>query len=703
MHVLSTAPAVSSLRPAPIRRRLAVALLAALPAFAAAAPEPEPDPDATTTLDDVVVTATKQQRTAFETAASVDIVDGEAAASRHLDTLAEVAQQLPNVYFTAFTHGNPSLTIRGLGFSDDESDSLSTSVLVDGIPTYGLVLGRLFDIDQIEVLRGPQSTLYGQNSMGGLVAVRTRDPGSVFGGSATLDIGSDARRSAVAALDLPASERTAIRVAVGTEHADGYIDNTTLGRDDTGGWHSGFGRVKLVHRDDAGGEWRVGLHHLRTRGGNDFFAPEALARRHESAANERGRNDVEYTLLSGEYTRVLDSGVRLTSTLGATTSTWNYWMPRSVLRAVSGFDTKNRQYSAELRLAHDVGHWDWLAGAYVSKQRREAPYLYDMSPYFLSGTGADVDGTTAALFGEAGWKFADAWRIAGALRIEHDRRRMDWDLRMAGLVDSDGDGMPDLPFTSNAALRDLKTNDTVALPRLALEYAPDATHFGWLTLARGYKASGFNVYATDVASARTPYDPEYGNHVELGWRVRGADDAWDIAATAFYTRLRDQQVVVIDAGGQSMTSNAGRSHSQGVELAATLRPSRTLALRAQAGFVEAQYDEYRKGNVDYAGKQFPNTPRHSVGASIDWRPHESWNATLSATRLGRSTLYPNSATVNPAYTLVDAQATYRHGGWTFGVYGNNLTDATYFTRALSNAIVVAGMPRTFGVRVGTEF
>ena len=685
---------------APLPPRLTLCLLLAAPAFALAQSSPGDD-DAT--LPSVLVSASKAGRSVMQTPASVNVLGGDAIEQAHLETLGEVAQQLPNVYLTNFTRSTPSLTIRGLGFSDDESDSTSTSVMLDGVPIYSMVLGQLFDLEQLEVLRGPQSTLYGQSSMGGVVALRSRDPGRILGGNAQLDIGSGQRRRASLAMDVPLGEKSAVRIAAGGESADGFIDNPRLGRSDTGGWDSAFARIKLLHRDDAGGTWRLGLHHANMRGGNDYFAAAPDAREHRSQAGDAGTNNVKYTLLSGEYARALAGNTRLAVTAGASQSEWNYWLPRSTFQARTGYDMKNVQWSLEARLSGGEGRLDWLAGVFGAHITRDSPYDFDSMPYYLSATTADVKGSSAAAFGELGWKLAPAWRLAGALRLQHDRRKLDWSSRQAGLFDSDGDGMPDTPFDATTVVNDAKARDTVALPRLTLEFTPDGAQFGWLTVARGYKASGFNLYATAPDAAGTAYRPEYGNHVELGYRLRGERRAWELAATVYHTRLRDQQVTVTDTNGQSRIDNAGRSHSQGLELTGLLRPAPTLTLNAFAAIAHAEYDEYRKGAVDYAGQQFANTPRHSVGAGLQWQPAPQWELGATVTRQGKSNLYPASTTVNPAYTMSNAHLDYHAGKWTLGVYGNNLADARYFTRALANNIVVASAPRTWGVRARRAF
>ncbi len=374
--------------------------------------------------------------------------------------------------------------------------------------------------------------------------------------------------------------------------------------------------------------------------------------------------------------------------------------------APSGFDSKTSQYSAEVRLSHEpaADHGlDWLAGAYASYLTKDAPYVFATPGVFSSVTDADVNGHTGAAFGEFGWRFGSQWRLAGALRVEYDDRRMNWVSDQSGIYDSDGDGIPDASYATTDRVSHLKIRDTVPLPRLTLEFRPDVGQFAWITLERGYKASGFNLYATDPASASTPYEPEYGNYAELGYRLQSVNDRWDVGAIGFYTQLRDQQVVTVGDGGQSLVTNAGRSHNIGIELTATARLIRNLEMTGFAGYVEAVYDDYSTGGVNYDGQSFPNAPRQSYGVTLNWQPAPGWDVGAAIRHFSASDLYPTSTVQNAAYTLVDAQVSYRFQHWTLGLYGKNVTDATYYTRALDNTTVVAAPPRTVGVRLGMDF
>lgn len=677
-------------RPLAASLSLAFATGAFLPSANAQIASDSPAP----TLPPVVVTATKQNRPAFETPASVNVVEGHALESAGKQYLDDVAQQLPNVYFSDFSGGPGTIVIRGMGHGDEESDVASVGVQIDGVslPLTSLA-GNLFDLDRVEVLRGPQSLLHGQGYIGGLVALRSRDPGFTFGGTAQIDAGSYGHRRLGVGLDLPLSDRTAVRLTVGRDQGDGYIDNRSLGRNDTAGWGSNFARLKLLHRDEAGGELRLGLHHLNRNGGNDLFLRAGHVNARDSVESEAGTNDIDYTVLSAEYTRPLDANTRLTVAAGSSHTQWSYWLPGSVFGATNGYDMDLKSQHAEARIQRTAtasSPWDWMAGFYVARTDMNRPYLYDYVPYFRSATHSQVDGTTVAAFGETGWYFAPQWRLAAGLRLTHDRRELDWSSNQNGAVQS--------------LRRDV--NNTVWLPQLTLEYRPGERQFAWAKLSRGYKAAGFNVYATSPVAAGNAYAPEYMNYAEIGYRVRGAENLWSAEATAFHAKLRDQQVVVQGLGGVTMTDNAGRSHSQGVELSGTLRPVRTLQLGGQIGYVKAVYDEYTRGTTDYAGQQFPATPRSTVGATMNWRPTVDWEVGVAARHISRVFLQTSRQADDP-YTLVDAHLSWFGKGWTATVYGKNLGDAKYLTRAINDGaggvLSVRGAPRTVGMSLAYDF
>jgi len=692
MHPMPPSPRRPPLARAPLSLALSSLLLGGLSTASWA--QSVAFDDTSIELTPITVTATKQGTTDFDTPASVSVIDGSRIERENLQHLNDATQHLPNVYFSDFVGGPGTIVIRGMGNGDEESDVASIGVQIDGVPLpLTNIAGNLFDLEQIEVLRGPQSLLHGQGNIGGLIAMRSRDPEFVFGGSAQVDAGTHARRRLGVGVDVPLAEQTAIRITAGRDESDGHVKNVSLGRKDTSGWGSNFARIKLLHHDAAGGELRLGLHHLNRNGRNDFFLRDGNIRSRKSVEGDTGTHDITYSLFSGEYTRPLDDDTRLTVAAGTSRAEWSYWTPTTMFGATNGYDMTIKGYHLETRVqrqANADSPFDWMAGVHLARTELDRPYLYDFVPFFRSQTASQVDGTTAATFGELGWHFAPRWRVAGGLRLTHDNRKLDWSSDQNGAISS---------------LR-RKVSNNVWLPQLSLEYRPDAQQFAWARVSRGYKAAGFNVYATQSVAAGNPYDPEYANQVEIGYRIKDASDRWQLGVVAFYTRLRDQQVVVEGQGGAIMTDNAGRSHMQGIELDAAFRPVRSLQLRGHLGYVKAVYDRYVRGTTDYAGQQFTATPRISSGLSLDWQPAEHWELGVSVRHIGKVYLQTNGQR-DDAYTLVDAHLSWDYKNWTIGLYGKNLTDTRYLTRAINDGmggtLSVAGTPRTVGMRVAYEF
>ncbi|KAA8996655.1 TonB-dependent receptor plug domain-containing protein [Affinibrenneria salicis] len=647
---------------------------------------------------DIVVTANEPQETAtFSTPAAISTVKGKTLEREGIQHLSDVAQRLPNVYLSDFLNGPGTIIIRGQGHHDEEADVASVKAQIDGVPLpLTSMVGGLYDLEQIEVQRGPENLLYGENSTGGMLVMRSRDPEFRFGGSVQTEYGSGNRRRLMTSLNVPLStlndvyDSTALRITAGRELANGYIDNTRLGRDDTAGWRSSFARLKLLHYDTEGGEWRFALHHMDRKGGSDLFSSQALARRHETTESDSGINNIKYTLFSGEYLRPLDENTAIKASLGASAIEWNYWTPVSLFGATNGYDMKTKGYNADTRIertASDDSPFDWMAGLHVAITDLDRPYLYDYTPYFRSATTSQVDGLTTAAFGEAGWHFAPDWRLAAGLRMSRDSRKLEWSSDQNGYVQS----------------LNKKVIDNVWLPQITLEYRPDEQQFTWLKLARGYKPSGFNVYATSASTAEAAYKPEYANYAELGYRVKDAQNLWGFGAVAFYSRIRNQQVVLEGLGGAHMTANAGRSHAQGAELETSFRPFSQLELRGSVGYVKTVYDEYTSGGTNYAGMQFMAAPKVTYSLGARWMPTENWESGISVSHIS-SVYLPTSYLKDDGYTLVDANVSWRHKDWTIGVFGKNLTDTKYLTRSISSGdLVVAGPPRTFGLQLAYDF
>lgn len=635
----------------------------------------------------------------FIASSSVSRLSGAVLKERHLDTLGDVAERLPNVSFTTTTQSNPVIMMRGLGGTEDETSSLYVPFVLDGVSMMSLAMGQIFDLDHMDVTRGPELTK-GPNAFGGMVSATSRDPGDKFGGSLDFEYGTGNRRRAVMSNDIPLGPNTALRVTVGGEVADGYISNRFLDRKDTAGWHSWFGRLKLLHKDSAGGEWRVSLHHVLNHGGNDYFATPEMALHHKSDNTSRGTNNNDYWAGSAQYHRMFSRKMIVDVALGGNATKWNFQLPESVFSARTGFNMPTRQAGGTITLSGSSGTLDWRGGVYGQEMMRDTPYLFDISPYYLSNTTAVLNNANVAGFAELGWHFSPSWRLVPSFRVEHNQWSMShWSaLQEASVPQS---------FALLQTLPKQTASRTVPLPGLKLEYHPQTDagvmQFGWLSYTRAYMPPGFSPHSVMAATAQTPFDASYGNNLEIGYRLHDRKDKWSAEVIGYSNLISNLQVSTSNANGESVVATAAKAYTRGMELSGTVKPIRTLALSGFLGLTYAAYDRFVFAGQNFSGQQLNGTPKSSFGFSGTWTPGDGWSVNVNVVRRGRTNLYPSSTLVNDPYVLVDAQIEKKWRWWNIAVYGRNLADARYLTRGLAVGQAVAANPRLLGLRVGVTY
>lgn len=639
------------------------------------------------------------KRATFTAPVSATHITAQDMQAYRMQTLGDIAERVPNLSFTNTTPNNPVLMVRGLGGTEDEGPVLYTPVLIDGVPVPGFAMGQMFDFSNVDVMRGPQLT-EGVNAFGGMVSAQSRDPGNKMAGAMDFEYGTGNRKRATFSGDMPIDASTSIRLAVGGETADGYIHNRALDRRNTGGWHGWFGRIKLLHKDSDGGEWRFSLHRMLNHGGNDYFETPDHARKHVSYNTSAGVNDTEYLLGSAQYHRRFSQRMILDVTFGGVSTDWRYSNPYSVFSANSGFTLPTRQIGGSIMLSGSSGTLDWKGGIYGQQFKRWAPYDFDMSPYYASRTTATLATANVAFMGELGWRFAQSWRLVPSIRIEHvDSSISHWTSSISG----------DDPYSYSIhqSLPRQTLSKTAPLPGLKLEYNPQASNtlsqFGWLSYTRSFLPPNYSPYGSYASTVSVPYASSYGNNIELGYRLGHPTGRWSVEAVGFANFLSNLQVSATNGAGESLIGTAGTAHSRGMEATAHWKPIETLQLNAFVGLTYAAYDHFVFGGTDYSGKQMAGTPRSNFGFSGEWHPAPGWGVNVSIVRRGRTTLYPSSAVRNAPYVLVDAQIEKRWKHWSIALYGHNLTDSSYFTRGLSGGDVVAANPRQLGFRVGVNF
>lgn len=645
---------------------------------------------------DITVTA---KRPISTQALSSTHISAEDMQAYRMQTLSDIAERVPNLSFSSMTPNNPIITVRGMGSSEDHGASPYTPVLIDGVSVPSFAMGQIFDLADIDVMRGPQLT-EGANAFAGLVSTHSRDPGDRLSANGSFEYGTGNRKKGSFAADIPINESTSIRLALGGETADGYIHNRRLDKHNTGGWHSWWGRLKILHTDSDGGEWRISLHHMINHGGNDYFETPDNARKHISYGTDRGKNDTEYVLGSLQYHRSINEHINLDAMFGGIGTKWQYWNPRSVFNAVSGNSAPTQQIGGSAILSGTFGKLDWKGGIYGQRALRSSPYDFDMSPYYTSHTTAELGVSEIAFMGELGWHFAKNWKLIPSIRIEHV------DASLKGWSSAIGSETP-TAFNINQSLPAQNTSKTVPLPGIKLEYSPKnfstLRQFMWLSYTRSFLAPGYNPYSNYADTASIPYAPSYGNDIEFGYRIGDKRNIWSVEVIGFANFLSNLQVAATSSIGETVVAAAKKAHSRGLEATVHWKPIHNFQFNGFVGLTYARYDRFTYAGQDHSGEMMDSTPISSFGFSGVWSPIEDLTVNASIIRRGKSSLHPSSNIENPSYLLMDAQIEKRWKHWSLAIYGHNLTDSGYFTHSTPAGKVVAANPRQIGLRAGFNF
>lgn len=704
-------------------------------------------------LEAVVVTGEKLGRKLSETASSTAIVRARDIEAQGDGKVQEAVSQAANV---VRAQSDRQIAIRGVLQNGIAGDGETISVIVDGVAlpqraaNFGGPLG-VFDVEQIEVLRGAQSTTQGRNALAGAVIVKTRDPKQEWDGKAraeraTLDGGSFALAGGGALIP----GWLAGRVSHEQRYFRNDIVNTTRGEDDAGREVTETSRAKLLLTPPMWSAYRglLTVSHADNEFGDNIH-DSTRAERTETA-NERYSETYRGEVWSLQQGLELGERFRLDAITGyAPGRDYRFAdFDRTERRAGSAiYDYTEANRSQELRVGYQGSEAKGVLGVYVA---RIAQYAYNatVEPIPAGGGAALLSGyqfsdtttETRAVFGEMDWRFPGALTATFGARYQVE----DNDRHQVSMLDfAANGGAAGLPVNvpipdAGADLLSMAAPDSVPpdydiratthfpvlLPKVGLGWQFAEQHRVALTYQEGYRSGGTSV--SFFGGARSDFDPEFTRTLELSLRSAFPALRASLNANVFYTRWRDQQVTIGDATSfYTTTSNAGRSHLTGAELELNARPFRAALggwLRgfepfASLGYLDTAFDEFVNNGVDYRGNAFPYAPNFTgtLGAHYRRGGFFAYTATTyNGEYFGQASNVDTSRV--PAKTLINARLGWQlrredgDEGVRIAVYGRNLTDDLNLqdrfvvgTGANVRTAKRYGEPRLFGVAVEATF
>ncbi len=623
-------------------------------------------------IEEIVVTAEFRDASVHRTPSSVSVVAIAERAEGTVQHLDQTLGWIPNVNFSSGGSRARFLQIRGIGERGQFAEPLNASVglLLDGIDFSGVgTVATLFDASQVEVLRGPQGTLYGANALAGLINVTTPDPTDSFSGYVQLDGGDYGALGTGAVISGPVSSNVGMRLAVNRYHDDGFIKNRHLERDDTGERDEFMARTKWVVDSDRGDRSVFHAGFVDVDNGYDAFS---LNNDRTTLSDEPGRDEQRswYAGFGGDY--ALGTGQRFEARIGYSDSDSDYGYDEDWTFVgfhpfgYSSTDRYTRQrtnLTVDLRLVSvDNPAFDWVAGVFHLRQSVDLVRRYT---FLTAPFASDYSVDRYAAYAEVTRPLTP--RLRTTLGLRYERHESDYD---------DSLGV------------DFSPGDDMVGGRLTAEYDLGDRAMAYAALSRGYKAGGFNTSGT-LPVERRVFEPEKLWNAEIGYKARLFDGRLDVTTSLFWMLRRAVQVntsvvLVRDDGSAEFidfTDNAARGFNRGaeVELAWYVKP--WLSVFANVGLLETEYEDFVNGageNLD--GRRQAQAPAYQFYGGWDLMPNDRW--TLRIGLEGRGDYYLSDAHAEraPSYELLNASLNYRGRGWDARLWARNVTDEKYVVR-----------------------
>jgi iron complex outermembrane recepter protein len=648
--------------------------------------------DAASAEDEIVVTARRREETLSDVPVSASVIGGQAIAERNIQSLQDLTNTTPAVQLAQGTTSNRQI-IRGIGSGDNPSFEQSVGTFVDDI-YHGrsrVSASSIFDIDRVEILRGPQTTYFGNNAIAGALSLSTRDPGDDYAANLraafTPELGGYVLE---AGADLPLSDTLAIRIAGQVNGGDGWIDDRAAGSlPETDNmavratvlWRPSdafTARFKAQHVEDRqeGGfpVVRSGCPQPPEFGATTGFCAAAIGAGAAPYAADFERNTSpgqRQDLDSDDYSLRLDwelgGDITLTSISGYARYRYEVDqdldltpLPLLALQAPEGLD----QLSEELRIASDTGGaFDWMAGIYyqtgdldvtnsfgygfLSPAISAAPAFAPLVPYLPFGVdnAFSEESTTEAVFAALTWRPTDRLELNGALRymiVEKEFARLirvgtgsfaynDF-VELPAPVQALGAGLASARNLAVVGTTNLEREDDHVSGSLSAEYELSANTMVYARFDHGFKAGGFNGSDLTSPSNLLFFAPETVDAYELGLKTRSSDGrlAFDIALfRSDYSDLQLSGIVPSSSGAfVNRVQNAGGAISQGVEIETRWRITDNFRTSFQLSWLDAHYTSYPNATPTALQTVALQTSQDLSGERTPFAPEWAANWTL---------------------------------------------------------------------------
>jgi iron complex outermembrane recepter protein len=661
-------------------------------------------------LEEIIVTAAFRDDDLAGMPASVTVLDAATLREAGLQHLEDVLALVPNSNWSGESSRPRYLQLRGIGERSQYQGAPNPSVgfIVDDIDFSGIgMVATLFDMQQLEVLRGPQGTRYGANALAGLVYMRSRAPGEQFQFDTELTIAEDNARALGLAFGGPLDEAWSYRIAAQQWRSDGFRDNAFLSRSDTNRRDELTTRARLRYAPNDRFQADLTAMHVDLDNGYDAFAIDNSL---VTQSDRPGRDAQRTRAASLRLDWLVGEGARLQSITAAADSDietsfdgdWGndaFWGEFGPYDFFASNLRGRRTLSQELRVLSEpgaelfAGRVAWLAGVYALSLREDNTGLDLFNGEVFRDLASDYKARNLAAYGEVDIALAERWTLQTGLRLE--RRRADY---------ADTQGV------------DFEPRETMLGGSVSLAWQLQDNLHLYGALSRGYKAGGFNI-GLGIPEERREFDTEYLWNIESGLKGSFLDGTLSTNVSLFYMLRREQQVSTsfqLDPTDPLtfvfFTDNAARGYNYGAEAEVAWSVSRDWSVFASLGLLSTRYREFVGGPQD---REQAHAPGYQFAAGVSWRHPRGWFARLDVS--GRDAFYFSDShdQRSSAYELFNARVGWEDERWQLALWGRNLFSQEYAVRGfffgneppdfIDTLYVRRGDPRQLGVTLRYGF
>jgi len=672
-------------------------------------------------LEDIIVTAERREQNLQDVPISATVLSAESLAQRGVNNVSDLQQVAPSIAINTVNRST-YINIRGVGIAQTSpSSGPGIAYYIDGqlVPHEQFISQSFYDVGTIEVLRGPQGTLTGQNSTGGAIYVRTPEPRfDDVSGFVEQTIGNyDAWRT-TGALNLSTSDQVSLRIAGVRDVRDSFTDNIGPSRSIPGDVRNYAGRANLALRSsdqslriNVRGEYfdsRNDNNAVKRRGDTVSTDPFVIEEDAVSFLRQRGyrlSGEARYAITDAVEVRGITSwqdGRTTDQADGDRTATARPRPPAGNVGRVGFTDTRFKTWINEVNLlSTGSGPFNWVLGGFVLSEDIPTQVLRDNNNVlnFVSSTSTidlSIHNNSKSLFGQANWFVTDQLELVGGARHSWDKQRFD-------------------RFVNPGGVGSTTTSSAEWTGKAGVNFHADRNTLLYVSASKGYKAGGGN-----LPLAAGSYGPETNFVYETGFKTTVLDRRLRVNGSAFYSNYKDIQFASLQ-NGLPLTQNAARARSYGGELEVTAQFGE-LAINVGGGYLNAEFSRdvtlqntvtnrnelVRKGNV------LPFSPDWTLNAGAQYEIKLGENALIprlqwSHVSTNYVTPFRSDQTVIPTRDIVDARLTYdMQNGIRVEAFAANLFNKTYIASQLQNSSsadggIIYGAPRTYGGRLSYRF